>query len=174
MIVLIGESACGKSTIQKELCSLGYEKVISMTTRPQRANEVPGKDYVFVSNEEFEQRWEEDYFVEVGEYNGWHYGTPKEECAENGVAVLTPHGLRQLKKQMKDIVSFYIKVPRRDRLIKALHTRNDIEEVKRRDASDVGQYDGIEDEVDFVIENEGYHRSAAAIAQWIDLVMNGE
>lgn len=174
LIALIGESTCGKSTIQKELLSFGYEALVLVTTRPRREGEVSGKDYVYISKEEFASRWEKGEFLSVGEYNGWYYGVAKELCADNCVVVLTPRMLREFKKKFENIVSFYIKVPRRDRLIKALHTRSNIEEIKRRDASDVGQYDGIEDEVDYVIENEGYHRSAAAIAQWIDLVMNGE
>lgn len=174
MIALVGESACGKSEIQKELFALGYETLTLVTTRPKRENEVAGKDYLYVSVEEFVRRWEDDGLIGVAEYNGWYYGVAKELCADNCVVVLTPRMLREFKKKFENIVSFYIKVPRRDRLIKALHTRTDIEEIKRRDASDVGQYDGIEDEVDYVIENEGYHRSAAALAQWIDLVMNGE
>lgn len=174
MIALVGESTCGKSTIQKELYSFGYETLTLVTTRPKREGEVPGKDYVYVTEEEFLKRCKNDEFLVVSGYNGWYYGIPKETYTDNCVAVLTPRQLRRFNDWVENIVSFYIKVPRRDRLIKALQTRSDIEEIKRRDASEVGQYDGIEEEVDYVIENEGYRRSAAAIAQWIDLVMNGE
>ena len=88
---------------------------------------------------------------------------------ENTVCVLTPHGLRQIKKNFgqEDIVSFYIKVPRRDRLIKLLERGDEIDEAIRRNQSDVGQYDGIEDEVDFVIENEGYLLSPGYLAKQI-------
>ena len=62
------------------------------------------------------------------------------------------------------IVSFYINVPRRDRLIKILQRGDNIEEAYRRSLSDVGQFDGIEDEVDFVIENNGYEREVMDVA----------
>lgn len=81
---------------------------------------------------------------------------------------MTPHGLRQLRKN-KDlhIISFYIDVPRRDRLIKILERGDDIEESYRRNLSDVGQFDGIKDEVDYVISNKGYSWSPLNMAHII-------
>lgn len=64
-------------------------------------------------------------------------------------------------------MSFYIKVPRRDRLIKILQRGDDIDEAIRRNQSDVGQYDGIEDEVDYVVENDGYMFSKNYLAKKI-------
>lgn len=61
----------------------------------------------------------------------------------------------------------YIKVPRRDRLIKILQRKDDIEEAKRRDASDVGQFDGIEDEVTYVIENPEYKFTPQDMAEFV-------
>lgn len=82
------------------------------------------------------------------------------------MVVLTPHGLRQLKKNIDlKIISFYIKVPRRDRLIKILKRGDDIEEAYRRNLSDVGQFDGIEDEVDYVINNPGYEKGTMTMSQ---------
>ena len=76
------------------------------------------------------------------------------------VAVLTPHGLRQMKKiKGLDITSFYICIPRRDRMIKILQRGDDIEECIRRSQSDIGMFDGIEDEVDYILHNDGYKES---------------
>ena len=161
MIVLVGESASGKSSIEKYLVdNYGYSKVISYTTRNPRPNEVNGVDYHFVSVEEFAKLKEQGFFAETAVYNNWHYGTAKEDCTDDKIAVLTPHGLRQISKvDGVTAVSFYINVPRRDRLIKILQRGDDIEEAYRRSLSDVGQFDGIEDEVDYVINNEGYKKS---------------
>lgn len=172
MIALIGESCSGKSTVQKALCSIGYDKVVTVTTRPKRPGEIDGEDYTFVTEEDFAIGIAKGRFAEYAEYKNWLYGTLKEDYSENGVVVLTPRGLRELKDQGINVVSFYIKVPRRDRLIRALQTRKDIEEIKRRDGSDVGQFDGVEDEVDFVIENDGYYKNPETIARFIDSVMN--
>ena len=156
MIVLVGESASGKSSIERELVALGFNKIVTYTTRPMRN----GETYHFITEEQFNDMVEKNLFAEHASYNGWQYGTAKEDCTDDKVVVLTPHGLRQLKKNIDlKIISFYIKVPRRDRLIKILERGDDIEEAYRRNLSDVGQFDGIEDEVDYVIRNEGYKRS---------------
>lgn len=169
MIVLIGESASGKSTIEKILVEkYGYKKTISYTTRPPRDGEQNGKDYYFVSIEEFENLKSNNFFAEIGEYNGWYYGTAKEDCTNDKVAVLTPHGLRQMKKIKNiDVMSYYINVPRRDRLIKILERGDNIEEAYRRSLSDVGQFDGIQDEVNWTIDNPNYKKSADKIAKII-------
>lgn len=170
MIILVGESASGKSTTEKILAEkFGYEKTISYTTRLIRNGEINGVDYHFISEDEYIDKFNSNFFVETGAHNKWLYGTTKEQYKENTVCVLTPHGLRQIKKNFgeENITSFYIKVPRRDRLIKTLQRGDDIEEAIRRNQSDVGQYDGIEDEVDFVIENIGYEKSPEYIANLI-------
>lgn len=170
MIVLVGESASGKSSIEKYLVeNYGYNKVISYTTRQPRPNEVDGVDYHFIDVDKFLNLKKQGFFAETAVYNNWHYGTAKEDCTDDKIAVLTPHGLRQISKISKvdgiNILSFYINVPRRDRLIKILQRGDNIEEAYRRSLSDVGQFDGIEDEVNYVINNDEYKNSIAIMAQ---------
>lgn len=166
--VIVGESASGKSSIERELIALGFNKIVTYTTRPMRKEDVDGETYHFITEEQFNDMIEKDLFAEHASYNGWQYGTAKEDCTDDKVVVLTPHGLRQLKKN-KDlhIISFYIDVPRRDRLIKILERGDDIEEAYRRNLSDVGQFDGIKDEVDYVISNKGYSWSPLNMAHII-------
>lgn len=173
MIVLVGESASGKSSIERELIALGFNKIVTYTTRPMRKEDVDGETYHFITEEQFNDMIEKDLFAEHASYNGWQYGTAKEDCTDDKVVVLTPHGLRQLKKN-KDlhIISFYIDVPRRDRLIKILERGDDIEEAYRRNLSDVGQFDGIKDEVDYVISNKGYSWSPLNMAHIIKRSMD--
>lgn len=165
MIVLIGESASGKSSIEKFLVNnYGYKKVVSYTTRQPRDLEIDGIDYHFINKQQFNELKKQDFFAETSTYNNWDYGIAKKDCVNNKIAILTPHGLRQVKKN-NDIktLSFYIKVPRRDRLIKILQRGDNIEEAYRRNLSDVGMFDGIEDEVDFVINNIGYKKTIKEI-----------
>lgn len=169
MIVLIGESASGKSSIEKNLVeNYGFKNIISYTTRPPRKGEVDGVDYHFINTEQFHELKSKNFFAETATYRDWFYGTAKEDYANDKVAVLTPHGLRQVSKLKDiDVISFYINVPRRDRLIKILQRGDNIEEAYRRNLSDVGQFDGIEDEVDFVINNSEYCFSVEEMTQKI-------
>lgn len=171
MIVILGESASGKSTVQNILCKrYGYERLITYTTRRPREGEKDGVDYHFISEDTFEKMHRDGSFCETAEYNGWHYATAKDDCTDNKVAVLTPHGLRQIRK-FKDLilVTYYINVPRRDRLVKILQRGDNIEEAYRRSLSDVGQFDGIGDEVELVVSNPGYKKSPEEIAEEIIL-----
>lgn len=167
MIVLVGESASGKSSIEKYLVNnYDYKKVVSYTTRPPRNEEIDGVDYHFIDAERFLKLKADGFFAETAMYRDWYYGTAKEDCTNDKIAVLTPHGLRQISKLKDiDVISFYINVPRRDRLIKILQRGDSIEESYRRNLSDVGQFDGVEDEVDYIIHNDGYKKSVAEMAQ---------
>lgn len=175
MIVLMGESASGKSSIEKYLVDVyEYNKIVSYTTRQPREGEVDGVDYHFITIKQFKSLKEQGFFAETAVYNNWYYGTAKEDCTDDKVAVLTPHGLRQVSKiDGINVTSFYINVPRRDRLIKILQRGDDIEEAYRRSLSDVGQFDGIEDEVDYVINNDGYKKSIAEMAQEVHCETHG-
>lgn len=169
MIVILGESASGKSTVQNILCKdYGYERLITYTTRSPRKGEKDGIDYHFISEDTFGKMCDNNEFCEKAEYNGWHYGIAKSDCTDNKVAVLTPHGLRQVSKFDEfTFFTYYINVPRRDRLVKILQRGDDVDEAYRRSLSDVGQFDGISDEIDFVIYNPGYIMSPKEIAKEI-------
>lgn len=161
MIVLVGASASGKSTLQKAMIehSENLKKVVTYTTRPPRKGEKNGVDYHFVSEKKFQKLLEQGYFVEHAEYRGWHYGTAKTDCKESNdyVAVLTPSGYRELKRTGINVVSIYLYVDRRSLMMNILQRGDDIDEAYRRNLSDVGQFDGIENEVDYIIDNTGFH-----------------
>ena len=162
MIVIIGESASGKTTLQKKLIKNypQYKKIVTYTTRPKRENEIDGVDYHFVSVETFNNMITNDMFVEYAQYRDWLYGTAKEDCInanDYSVVVLTPSGLRALKKLNNDIISIYLYVDRRARLMSILNRGDNIDEAYRRNLSDVGQFDGVSQEVDYVIDNTNFH-----------------
>lgn len=165
MLVILGESGSGKTTLQNYIIeNTCYTKAVSTTTRPQRKNEVNGTDYFFVSEEEFYDRLNDNEFIEAATYNNWLYGLEKSQLKDEICFVATPHGLRRIKKYIKennidiDIYSVYLKVDRISRLIKLLQRdgEKNIDESYRRSVSDVGMFDGIEDEVDLVINNSEY------------------
>lgn len=81
LIILSGPSGAGKSTVLRRLietCHLPLELSVSVTTRKSRVGEVDGRDYHFVSLEQFQQMREKGAFLEYKEVFGrgdW-YGTP--------------------------------------------------------------------------------------------------
>ncbi len=82
LIIISAPSGSGKTTIVKNLLTknLGLEFSISATTRPKRDQEVEGKDYYFLSSDEFRKRIDNDDFIEWEEvYKGYMYGTLKTE-----------------------------------------------------------------------------------------------
>lgn len=166
MIVIVGESACGKTSVANYLVEhYGYKKIITYTTRNPREGEQDGVDYYYVSNERFETLKIQNFFAETAIYNNWNYGSAREDYTQDSVIVLTPKGLRAIRNSgIKNIFSIYIHVPRRDRLIKCLNRGDDIEEAYRRSLSDVGQFDGIKDEVDLVVYNPSYTFDVMSIA----------
>jgi guanylate kinase len=87
LVILSGPSGAGKSTVVRELlagCSLPLRLSVSATTRQPRTGEVDGRDYHFISHEEFQRRREADEFLECKEVFGrgdW-YGSLRSEVDE--------------------------------------------------------------------------------------------
>jgi guanylate kinase len=106
LILVVGPTGSGKGTlvehIEKTYPDISYS--ISCTTRQMRPNEVEGKDYYFLSKEEFKQRIAAGDFLEWARYGGNYYGTPKAEVESRlsrGEIVLLEievQGARQVKK----------------------------------------------------------------------------
>ena len=95
MIVLSGASASGKTEAAKMLMSkYGIQKAITTTTRAMRKNEVNGRDYFFVTQEEFEAMIQQELFVEHTLYNGNYYGSTKAQIADNRSVVTDLEGLK--------------------------------------------------------------------------------
>ena len=164
MIVLIGESGSGKSTIEKELVNRGFKKIVSYTTRPIRKNEVDGIDYHYITEEDFLNKLQNNIFAEYTMYNDWHYGIAKKDCIDNAVVVVEPYGFRQLKAiNNLNIISFYIYVDERERLIRMMRRGDNLMEVFRRIFSDQGVFQGIKNEVDYIIENKNLDMATSKI-----------
>ena len=86
---------------------------------------------------------------------------------ENVVVIVTPSGMRRIRNIVpwSKCICVYLSVPRRDRLIKMLYRGGDIDGCYRRSLCDVGQYDGVREEADVVIENPGYKKSPDQLVQ---------
>ena len=165
IIVLLGASGSGKSTLEHELATHhGFEKIISYTTRQPRNNEENGKDYWFIDNDTFREIMNRDLFAEHDEYSQNRlYGTLKSDYVDgNKVVVLTPNGLRQLKKNCpnEDIFTVLVEASlgtRVKRYIDRCGVDNfnfdDKNEIASRVERDYSMFLGLEKEVDLVVHN---------------------
>ena len=132
LVVISGPSGAGKDTIINEV--IKKEKInawvsISMTSRPLRGNEVDGKDYFFVTKEEFEDNIKKCNFLEYAKYNENYYGTPKnkiEDYLNKGIDVILNieiQGALQIKELIKDALFIFIMPPSREDLKRRLINR---------------------------------------------------
>jgi len=119
VFVITGPSGVGKGTLIEQLLERlpELELSISATTRPPRAGEVDGREYHFLSPEEFRRRIEAGDFLEHASYSGNHYGTLREEVehrlAEGRSVVLEieVQGARQVRDAMPEAVLIFVTPP---------------------------------------------------------------
>ena len=119
VFVITGPSGVGKGTLIERLLDAvpGLELSVSATTREPRAGEVNGRDYHFLTPEEFERRVETADFLEHATYSGNRYGTLREEVerrlAEGRSVVLEieVQGARQVRAAMPEAVLIFIAPP---------------------------------------------------------------
>lgn len=119
VVVISGPSGVGKSTICRELVKqIGDVYLsVSVTTRPKSDAELDGKDYWFVSEQEFQDRIQNNLFLEYAKVFSHYYGTPKDKIVEaieaGKVAILEidVQGGRQTKAVFKDAVMIFILPP---------------------------------------------------------------
>ena len=158
MIEILGKEGSGKTTLSNELeRRYGYKRIITYTTRPKKNDEMQEVDYRFIDKKTFFMLKHKGFFGETSEYNGWYYGSAKEDYKKNTVLIVTPNGSRQIDKavNMGNIKKVYLDVPDKI-LFSRLLNRNDmsIEEAYKKYLYDKGMYAGIEDEVDMCMHND--------------------
>ena len=166
MIVLVGKSCSGKDSVAKILCSMGYSRVATCTTRPMRMGEVDGIDYYFITQSEFMNMIEKGDFAEYREYETekglWLYGSRINDYkyATEKVIILTPEGLVNIRKKYPNlpIIAIYLAVPNKELKRRMMSRANisgeDIKEVKRRYKADKKDFRHIKKYVDYVVNNE--------------------
>jgi guanylate kinase len=128
VLVITGPSGVGKGTLIRRLLDRipGAQLSVSATTRPPRAGEVNGRDYHFLSPEDFNQRVRAGEFAEHAEYAGNRYGTLRSELerpADLIVLEIEIQGARQIRETMPDAVQVFIAPPSLDALEDRLRGR---------------------------------------------------
>ena len=157
--IVSAPSGSGKSTLVNELFKVvrGLDFSISYTTRPPRGSEQNGKEYFFVSKDEFEAMIAADEFLEHASVFGNYYGTARRflrdaETKGNDLLLdIDVQGAQQIKKRIPEAVSIFILPPDRDKLEWRLRNRGlDSEAVivrrldtARREIENYSKYDYI-------------------------------
>jgi len=179
VICIVGKSCSGKDSVTKELINyFGYSKLITTTTRPIRPNEQDGVDYHFISIENFLNKLSQDYFLEFRFYETklgiWFYGSSfssYQTANNNTIAILTPSGLKKLKEHDINCTSFYINVSDETIKQRQIERGDKLEEAERRFNADKLDFVGINNMVDYVIDNE--NRDISEVAKEIDKLYKG-
>ena len=132
LIIFSAPSGAGKSSLIRELIDLGEKSIelsVSATTRSPRDGEVHGKDYFFISDDEFNQMKENDAFLESATVHGFQYATLKsfvDEKINSGISVILDidvQGFMQINRSLTEHTSIFILPPSFDELEKRLNTR---------------------------------------------------
>lgn len=131
LIVISGPSGAGKDTVMQRMKERGlpFHFVVTATTRPQRANEVHGRDYLFVSGEEFARMIDEDELIEHAIVYGDYKGIPKQQVREalasgkDVVMRLDVQGAETVRKLTPEALLIFITTQNEDELVHRLETR---------------------------------------------------
>ncbi len=143
LIILSGPSGVGKGTVRKHLIDhfgMTFYYSISMTTRAPRNGEENGKDYYFVTPEQFQKNIDEGNLLEWAEFVNNRYGTPRdivESYREKGIDVLLEietNGAKQVMTRCPDALSIFLVPPSLEELearIRGRQTENEATIQKR-------------------------------------------
>jgi len=118
LIVLSGPAGVGKTTVGERLCrDLGLRRSVSATTREPRPSEVDGRDYFFLTEEQFRERLARGEFLEHARVHGHLYGTPRapiEEAVRAGetcLLVIDVQGGAQVQKSWPEALFIFLDAP---------------------------------------------------------------
>jgi len=174
LFVVTGPSGAGKGTLIRKLVAARPDLAVavSATTRPRRPGEEDGRDYHFLSGEEFQRRVDAGDFLEHVDYvSGHRYGTLREEVdgilasGRSVILELETHGAKEVQASLPDAVTIFIEPPSfaelerrlRDRATESAGEIGERLELARRQAEEAGDFDHVvtNDDVGRAVEELG-------------------
>ena len=166
--IVSAPSGSGKSTLVSELFKVvkHLDFSISYTTRPPRGSEQNGKEYFFVTKDQFEAMIKADEILEYANVFGNYYGTAKRflrEAEARGNDLLLDidvQGAQQIKKRLPEAVSIFILPPNQEKLEWRLRNRGlDSEQVIRRRLDTARREIENYSKYDYILVNEKLERA---------------
>lgn len=161
LFVICASSGAGKTTIIRELFKVipGISFSVSATTRKKRPGEIDGKDYFFISTEDFNAKKAANEFIETEEVHGNFYGTLKSQAEpflhskDIMIFDVDVKGALSIKNMYPESVLVFIDVPYEE-LVRRLKSRNTEtpEEIEKR-ASRIKMEAGLKDKFDHIVDN---------------------
>lgn len=163
LIVVSGFSGAGKGTLMKQLVHSydNYALSVSMTTRDPRPGEEEGREYFFVSREEFERTIAGDGLIEYARYCDNYYGTPKEyvekqlEKGRDVILEIEIQGALKVKEKFPTALLLFVMPPSAGELKKRLMGRGteSMEVINKRLKRASEEAEGIE-EYEYIVIND--------------------
>lgn len=173
LVVISGPSGVGKGTVRSALFNMpGHDLVysVSMTTRKPREGEVDGREYYFVSKEEFQKNIDNNKMLEYAEFVDNYYGTPMDKVNEQlkqgkeVVLEIEVQGAQQVRKKMKDAVFIFIAPPTLEDLYKRLNSRGtECKEVIEARCNKARNEIGLAYMYDYIVVNDTVENAADKI-----------
>lgn len=171
LIVISGPSGAGKGTICRELIrNADVDVSISETTRAPREGEIHGKNYFFVSKENFLKKVQGNGFLEYAEVYGNYYGTPKnfiEEKIQSGRDVILEidiQGALQVKEKYPEGIFIFILPPSMAELKnRIVHRGSETEESFNRRFGNAYKEISYIDKYDYCVINDEVNNAAKKV-----------
>lgn len=169
LFIITAPSGAGKSSLSyrviKELShAFAIEKSVTYTTRAPRKGEVCGKDYLFISLEDFQIKLESGFFLETSQVYDHFYGSSNEIIIKLSlgislIIILDPRGVKVVKQKIPEAIAIWIYPPKSEELKLRIMNRdssiNESELGKRLDNLFVDEFSA--DDFDYQIYNENFY-----------------
>lgn len=178
LIVFSAPSGAGKSSLIKNIIekSAGdIELSISATTRPPRDGEEHGRDYFFISDEEFNELRRSDSFIEHANVHGYQYGTLKsfvDEKIQNGISIILDidvQGFNLIRNAIEHNLSIFIIPPSIKELRKRLTSRGlDSSDVIEKRLSNAKTELKYAEQYDYIVLNDLFENTLSELVSIIN------